>query len=88
MTLGGDESKRIVFIHRCMQVDRYPPRDSGEFGMLLTPPHFVRLALGLGLLIGLVGSAPVRAIDITFDLSSGVSGLSTVTKTVSGYTMT
>lgn len=56
--------------------------------MLLTSPRFARLALGLGLLIGLVGSAPVRAIDITFDLSSGVNSLSTVTKTVSGYTMT
>jgi hypothetical protein len=56
--------------------------------MLPTPPRFARLALGLGLLIGLVGSAPVRAADITFDLSSGVNGQSTVTKTVSGYTMT
>ena len=55
---------------------------------MLHPPRFARLAMGLGLLIGLVGSAPVRATDITFDLSSGVEGLSTVTKTVSGYTMT
>lgn len=44
--------------------------------------------MGLGLLIGLVGSAPVRASDITFDLTSGVGGESTVSKTVSGYTMT
>jgi hypothetical protein len=56
--------------------------------MLLTTPRFARLALGLGLLIGLVGSAPVRAIDITFDLSSGVSNLSTFSKTVSGITLT
>ena len=56
--------------------------------MLLTLPRFAQLAMGLGLLIGLVGSAPVRASDITFDLTSGVGGESTVSKTVSGYTMT
>jgi hypothetical protein len=44
--------------------------------------------MSLGLLIGLVGSAPVRAIDITFDLTSGVDTLSTFSKTVSGITLT
>lgn len=43
--------------------------------------------MGLGLLIGLVGSAPVRASDITFDLTSGVNGQSTFSKTVSGITL-
>lgn len=56
--------------------------------MLPTPPRYARLALGLGLLIGLVGSAPVRAADITFDLTSGVDNLSTFSKTVSGITLT
>ena len=56
--------------------------------MLTTPPRFTRLAMGLGLLIGLVGSAPVRASDITFDLTSGVNGQSTFSKTVSGITLT
>ena len=56
--------------------------------MLPTTPRFTRLAMGLGLLIGLVGSAPVRAIDITFDLTSGVNDLSSFSKTVSGITLT
>ncbi len=42
----------------------------------------------LGLMVLLAGSASLPAVDIAFDLSSGVNGLSTVSKTVSGYTMT
>ena len=42
----------------------------------------------LGLMVLLAGSASLPAVDIIFDLSSGVNGLSSVTKTVSGYSMT
>ncbi|MEI7923418.1 MAG: PEP-CTERM sorting domain-containing protein [Planctomycetota bacterium] len=43
--------------------------------------------MALGLLVAFAGSASTNASDITFDLSSGVTG-SNFSKTVSGYTLT